>query len=219
MYVGLKMLKSFQTVAPKTPVLQARKLLEQADLWMLLVLDGARLAGYLRAEDISAALPSVMTTLDKHEALYLVSKLTVDKIMRRDITTVPPEMEIEAAADIMCKKNLAGLAVTDAKGTLVGYISRTVMLEVFVEEMGFRDGGSRLVVEVEDRRGVLHELSGIVLEHGVSIISTGTFYHDGQRMVVLRLACEDASPIAAAIQDRGYRLMTAADFVAEWIRQ
>jgi acetoin utilization protein AcuB len=35
------------------------------------------------------ALPSVMTTLEKHEALYLLTRLTVGKIMRRDITVVP----------------------------------------------------------------------------------------------------------------------------------
>jgi acetoin utilization protein AcuB len=219
MYVGLKMLKSFHTVTPKTSLTQAQKLLEQEHLWMLLVMDGDKLVGYLRSEDISAALPSVLTTLEKHEALYLLTKLTVDKIMRRDITAVAPELEIEAAADIMCRKNLAGLAVVDAAGSLVGYINRTVMLEVLVEEMGFTQGGSRLVISVEDRRGVIHELSGIILDQDVSIISTGTFYHDGRRMVVMRLATDDASKIAAAIQERGYRLMTAADFVGEWIRQ
>lgn len=219
MYVGLKMLKSFHTVTPKTSLTQAQKLLEQEHLWMLLVMDGEKLVGYLRSEDISAALPSVLTTLEKHEALYLLTKLTVDKIMRRDITAVSPELEIEAAADIMCRKNLAGLAVVDASGGLVGYINRTVMLEVLVEEMGFTQGGSRLVISVEERRGVIHELSGIILDQGVSIISTGTFFHDGSRMVVMRLATNDASKIAAAIQERGYRLMTAADFVGEWIRQ
>lgn len=219
MYVGLKMLKSFHTVTPKTDLIQAKKLLEQEHLWMLLVMDGEKLVGYLRQEDLSAALPSVLTTLEKHEALYLLTKLTVDKIMRRDITSVEPELEIEAAADIMCRKNLAGLAVVDASGKLVGYINRTLMLEVLVEEMGLNQGGSRLVIEVEDRRGVLHELSGIILDHGVSIISTGTFYHHDSRMVVIRLATDDPSRIAAAIQERGYRLMTAADFMGEWIRK
>jgi acetoin utilization protein AcuB len=92
------------------------------------------------------------------------------------------------------------------------------MLDVLVEEMGLRQGGSRIVFEVEDRAGVIHEVSGIIKEFGVSIISTGTFFHDGRRMVVIRLATDDPSRIAVAIGERGYRLVTAEDFVMEWLR-
>jgi acetoin utilization protein AcuB len=218
MYVGLKMLKNFQTVTPKTPVSKAQSLLEKEDLGMLLVVDGERLAGYVRKEDVFAALPSVMSTLEKHEALYLLSRLTVEKIMRRDITTVEPEMEIEAAADIMYRKNLAGLAVVDSSGKLVGYINRTVMLDVLVEELGFREGGSRIVFEVEERQGVLHEVTGVIRSKGVSIISTGTFYNEGKRIVVIRLATDDASDVVAGLEQAGYKMKTAADFVGEWLR-
>lgn len=217
MYVGLKMLKGFKTVTPRTSVAEAQKLLEQQHLWMLLVVDGEKLVGYVRSEDIMAALPSVMTTLDKHEALYLISKLTIDKIMRRDIVSVPPEMEIEAAASIMHEKNVAGLAVVDARGKLIGYINRTVMLDVLVEEMGLRQGGARIVFEVEDRPGVLREVTGLIADKGVSIISTATFFHDGRRMVVIRLATDDASGIVAALDERGYRIQTYADFAGEWM--
>jgi CBS domain-containing protein len=119
MYVGLKMLKDFRKVTPKTPVKDADRFLRESDLWMLLVVDdeSGELVGYVRKEDIAMALPSVMTTLEKHEALYLLAKLTVGRIMRRDITVVPPEMDIEAAAEIMYQKNLAGLAVVDSRAS------------------------------------------------------------------------------------------------------
>lgn len=141
MYVGLKMLRNFVTVTPKTPVLEAQKLLEESRLGMLLVVEGGKLLGYVRPEDLSAALPSIMTSLDKHEIKYLMSKLSVERIIRKDIKTVAPEVEIEAAADLMFEKNLAGLAVVDHQGGLIGYINRSVMLDVLVEEMGHREGG------------------------------------------------------------------------------
>jgi acetoin utilization protein AcuB len=113
---------------------------------------------------------------------------------------------------------LAGLAVVDDDtGKLLGYINRSVMLEVLVEEMGLLAGGKRIVFEVADRPGVIHEVSGIIAQKGVSIISTGTFFHENRRMVVIRVATEDESPIAAALQERGYKLVTAADFVGEWL--
>ncbi|MHC1789913.1 CBS domain-containing protein [Solidesulfovibrio sp.] len=217
MYVGLKMLKDFTKVTPQTPVLDADKLLKGSDSWMLLVVDEAKnLLGYIRKEDIALALPSIMTTLEKHEALYLLSKLTVQKIMRKDIIAVHPEMEIEQAAEIMYQKNLAGLAVLNEQQKLVGYINRSVMLDVLVEEMGLKQGGSRIVFEVEDRTGVLHEVSGIIKDMGVSIIATGTFYHNDRRMVVIRLAVDDPCLVAGAIERKGYRLVSAADFEEEW---
>jgi acetoin utilization protein AcuB len=218
MYVGLKMLRDFETVTPKTPVNEAIRILDESKLWMLLVVEDDKLVGYVRKEDLTAALPSMMTTLEKHELHYLMTKLTVAKIMRKDIRRVSPETEIEVAADIMEKENLAGLAVMTEDGRLVGYINRTVMLDVLVEELGLRLGGSRIVFEVADRTGVLHEVSGLIASKGVSIISTATFFHNDRRMVVIRVALDDPSSIAASLQELGYRPVTAEDFVEEWVK-
>ena len=216
MYVGLKMLKDFVTVSPSTLVKEADRLLEEKKLWMLLVVEDDKLVGYVRKEDIRGALPSMVSSLEKHEANYLMAKLTVKEITRKDITTVPPETEIEAAADLMCEMNLAGLAVVDHENRLIGYINRSVMLEVLVEEMGHREGGSRIVVQTEDRTGVIYEVAGIISNMKKNIISTGTFNHGNSKLLVVRGHTDDASPIAAALQERGYRVMGPMDFMAEW---
>jgi len=216
MYVGLKMLKDFHPVNPKTPLSEAKKILEKEEFWMILVTDGGKLVGYVRHEDLSAALPSMLSTLERHEALYLISKLTVEHVMRKDITTVPPEMDIESAAKIMHDKNLAGLAVVDGGGRLIGYINRTVMLEVLVEEMGLALGGSRLVFEVEDRPGVIREVAEVISSRNVSILSTSTFFHGGRRMVVIRVDAADDAGVRRGLEEKGYTLESAADFKAEW---
>jgi len=216
MYVGLKMQKDFHAVTPRTPLAEAKKLLEKEECWMLLVTEGDRLAGYVRHEDLTAALPSLVSTLERHEANYLISKLTVGMVMRKDITVVAPEMEIEQAAQIMHDKNLAGLAVVDAKGSLIGYINRTVMLEVLVDEMGLALGGSRLVFEVEDRSGVILEAAQVIAGQGASILSTSTFFHNGRRMVIIRVNVEEDSAIRRGLEEKGYRLESAADFQHEW---
>ena len=217
MYVGLKMLRDFVKVTPNTLVEDAQKQLVDSKLWMLLVVDDdGKLVGYVRKEDISAALPSLVTSLEKHELNYLMSKLTVEKIYRTDIKTVTPETEIEGAADMMYEMNLAGLAVVDASGELIGYINRNVMLDVLAEEMGYREGGSRLTLEVEDRSGVLYEVAGVIANMKISIISIGTFFYSGRRIVVVRIDTDDPSAVAAALQDRGYKLVTPANFTGEW---
>lgn len=216
MFVGLKMLKNFIAMAPDALAEDAQRLMDEQQFWMLFVVKDGKLVGYVRLEDLKAAMPSLMTGLDKHELNYLLSKLTVSRIMRKDITTVTPETEIETAAMLMHDKNLAGLAVVDQTGDLVGYINRTVMLEVLAEEMGHGQGGSRIVFEVEDRPGVLKEVAGIIDALGYSIISTGTFTHRTRRMVVIRVDTPNPSSIAAALQKAGYEVVGPEDFKHEW---
>ncbi len=218
MYVGLKMLKRgrFATVTPDSLVTEADKLMLDNRLWMILVTEGDKLVGYVRNTDVREALPSMATTLDKHELNYLLSKLTVRKIMRKDLPTVLPETEIEEAAWMMYDRDLAGMAVVDSRNNLLGYINRSTMLEVLVEEMGLKQGGSRIVFEVEDRTGVMAEVSSLISDIGVSIIATGTFYHDSRRIVVFRVQTEDPTPIAKELHERGYKLVGPDTFAGEW---
>ena len=216
MFVGLKMLKNFIAMPPDALAEDALRLMEEQLSQMLFVLREGKLVGYVRLEDIKAAMPSLMTGLDKHEINYLLSKLTVDRIMRKDITPIPPETEIESAAMLMHDKHLAGLAVVNPNGDLIGYINRTVMLAVLAEQMGFGQGGSRIVFEVEDRPGVLKEVAGIIDALGYSIISTGTFTHKTRRMVVIRVDTPNPSSIAAALQKTGYDVVGPEDFKHEW---
>jgi len=216
MYVGLKMLKDFPTATPDTLVIEADKIMHQNRLWMLLVVEGKKLVGYVNKEDVREALPSRATSLDKHELNYLLSKLTIGKMLRKDVPTVTPETEIEEAAELMHLDNLAGMAVVDTKNNLLGFINRSVMLDVLVEEMGLRQGGARIVFEVEDRTGVIHEVSGIISDMGISIISTGTFYHDSKRLVVFRVKTDDPTPVAKALHDVGYTLVGPETFEDTW---
>ncbi len=218
MYVGLKMLKlgQFPTVTPDSLVIEAEKLMERNRLWMILVVDDGRLVGFVNREDTAEALPSRATSLSRHEINYLLTKLKVKEIMKKDVNIVPPHMEIEECADLMDRENLAGVAVVDRKQKLLGYINRTVMLEVLVEEMGLRLGGSRIAFEVEDRTGVIHEVSGIIARLGMSIISTSTFFHNSRRLVVFRIMTADPAPVVKELEAVGYRMVGPETFEADW---
>ncbi|KUJ96905.1 MAG: acetoin utilization protein AcuB [Desulfonauticus sp.] len=217
MYVGLKMITQFPTLSPQDLVVDADKIMEENKLWMLLITDEkGKLLGYLRKEDVRQALPSLATSLSKHEINYILAKLTVEKLIRKDIVSVHPSTEIEVAAQIMYEKDLPGLAVVNRKNKLIGYINRSVMLEVLVEEMGLRQGGARITFEVEDRTGVIAEVSSFIAELGFSIISTGTFFHQNKRIVVLRVQTDDPTPIVKELINRNYTIIGPEDFADQW---
>ncbi len=208
MYVGLRMLKNFVTVTPQTLISDAEKMLDEHKLGKLLVLnDAGKLVGYVRENDIARALPSLVTSLNRHEINYLVSQLTIDKIMRTNMECIEPEASIEEAAKRMFDKNLAGLAVIDKNKELIGYINRQVMLSVLVEEMGLEQGGSRISVAFEDKTGVLAEIFSIIKEMNISIISTSVFVEKDGRIAVLRLKTENPAPVEEAISKLGYTII------------
>ena len=134
MYVGLAMHKHVPTITSDTLIIKADRMMEENKLWILLVVENGELKGYVAKEDIRAALPSGATTFSKHELNYLLSKMTVKDLVRGGMPTVNPETEIEVAAKIMHDRDLAGLAVVDKKNHLKGYISRSSMLSVLVED-------------------------------------------------------------------------------------
>lgn len=216
MYVGLKMLREFPTVSPATLVIDADKIMETRKVWMLPVTENGHLVGYINKEDVRAALPSPMTTLSRHELNYLLQKLTIGKIIHREAISVLPETDLEEAAKIMQQNALTGLAVVSKDNRLVGVINRSVMLDILTEQMGLKQGGERLTVEVLDRTGVIAEIAGIVAGLGVSIISMATFFHGDQRMLVLRLKTEDPAEVIKALAERGYKAVGPEHFADEW---
>jgi acetoin utilization protein AcuB len=208
--------KHVPTITSDTLIIKADRMMEENRLWILLVVEDGKLKGYVAKEDIRAALPSGATTFSKHELNYLFSKLTVKDLVRREMPTVTPETEIEVAAKIMYDRDLAGLAVVDGDNRLKGYISRGSMLAVLVEEMGLELGGSRIAIEVEERKGVMAELSRLFFDLGVNILSTSTFYRDNKRLLVFRVRADDMDAVLKVIEDKGYKIAGPDHFAHEW---
>jgi acetoin utilization protein AcuB len=216
MYVGLAMDKHVPTITSDTLIIKADRMMEEHRLWILLVVEDGKLKGYVAKEDIRAALPSGATTFSKHELNYLLSRMTVKELVRGGMPTVSPETEIEVAAKIMNDKDLAGLAVVDAKNRLKGYISRGSMLAVLVEEMGLELGGLRIAIEVEDRKGLMAEVSRLFFDMGVNILSTSTFFRGNQRLLVFRVRTDDADALQRMLTEKGYKIAGPERFEQEW---
>ena len=216
MYVGLKMITDPVFVTKETLITEANDVMEQKRLWAIPVVENKKLIGYIRKEDVRTALPSPATLLSKHELPEIMSHITVQEFIRKDIITVTPEMEIEKAAEIMAEQNLPGLAVVTESGRLIGYINRSVMLDVLVEEMGLHRGGSRFAIEFEDRPGVMAEVSGLIHEMGLNFVSAASFCHNSTYILVFRVQTADLQPIIAELEKRSYRIVGPEQFADQW---
>ena len=93
-------------------------------------------------------------------------------------------------------------------GTVVGIITETDIFKTFVDVMGLHDGKTRITLEVEDKVGVVNEISGIFMENGLSIDSLVTCKKpDGRYEIVIRGDIPSVEDIRAKIEAKGYRVI------------
>jgi acetoin utilization protein AcuB len=153
------------------------------------------LIGIVSESDLLNASPSEATSLSVWEINYLLSKLTVDKVMTKNVITITGDTPIEEAARIMADNKVGGLPVVDSQKTgengikVVGIITETNLFRIFLELFGARAKGIRLSVLVTNEPGALCRLTGAIQSINGNIIALGTFLGEntGNGMVTLKV--------------------------------
>ncbi len=136
-----------------------------------------KLVGIVLEKDLLYASPSPATSLSVYELNYLVSRITVESLMTRDVVTVSEDTSLEEAARIMADNNIGGLPVM-RDDRLVGMITESDLFKVFLELLGAREWGTRVTLRVPDQRGMLAKVSGAISARGADIVALGTFWGD-----------------------------------------
>lgn len=192
------------TVTPETTLPEAIHLTGQRGVRHLPVLDGDQLVGILSDRDLKQAMASPATSLDAHELNYLLDHLHVEEIMTRTVITIGRTFPIEAAACLMVQEKIGALPVTDS-GKLVGLVTETDVLRLFVRALGASEPSSRLDIILDNRPHALAEAVQAVDAAGADISSimtlTGT---SGFKEVVLRVRTINPAPVVWALEARGF---------------
>ena len=175
MIVKNRMTRNPITISPDTPVAEAQRIMRREKIHRLPVLNKKKeLVGIVTEKDLLYASPSPATTLDIHEITYLLSQLTVKKVMSTQVLTITSDTVLEEAARIMVDSDIGGLPVVDS-GSLVGIITESDLFKVFMELFGARHSGLRVTILIPDKPGEISALGQAITEKGGDIISLGTF--------------------------------------------
>jgi acetoin utilization protein AcuB len=158
-------------IHPELSLTEARSLMDKERIGHLPVLNKSNeLAGVLSKKDLLKAGPSPATSLDMYEISYLLSKLNVEKVMQKNVITVPEDEVVEEAARIMADKGIGCLPVM--KGSLlVGIITDTDLFHVFINAFGARHKGVRIIINFNEKPGQLAKFAGAVAEKGGNIVA------------------------------------------------
>jgi CBS domain-containing protein len=191
-------------ITPKTSLPEAMRLLRHRGIRHLPVVEDDTLVGIVSDRDLKGAMASPATSLESHELRYLLDALTVDEIMTRAVITVGRTIPIEEAARLMVKEKVSALPVTE-RGRLVGIVTETDVLELFVKGMGAGEPSSRIDVRLAGNNTTLADLVHAVEAASVDISSIMTLGdRAGQKDVVIRVRSIDPRPAVANLEARGY---------------
>ncbi|MEW8960155.1 MAG: ACT domain-containing protein, partial [Moorella sp. (in: firmicutes)] len=116
------------------------------------------------------------------------------------------------AALLMREHKIDNLLVMENE-KLVGIITQTDLFEALIKLFGLRRPGVRVTLEVEDRIGVLANISRKVAEAGINIINVASRQKDDvHTYVVLRLATDDVSALLPVLEAEGYRVVHVTSY-------
>lgn len=167
------------------------------------VLDAGRLVGIISDRDIKQSMTSASLATEGHTRDLLLDGLTAGQIMTRRVTTIGPSCGVEEAARLMATLKLSALPVTE-DDRLLGIVTETDVLHLFVRSLGALEPSTRLDVIVRDSTAGLSDVVRAVEDSGIRISSVMTLRSGDQREVVLRLATIDSGPAVKALEGRGY---------------
>jgi acetoin utilization protein AcuB len=211
------MTKNPITVNSETLILDAQKIMEENHIRRLPVVDKGKLAGIVTQHDLLKASPSPATSLSVHELNYLLSKMKVKEIMKRNPVTITPDTPFEEALEIGQEKKIGSFPVVE-DGKLVGIATESDIVRVMTRALGIREEGSRITIEgLGAKLGDLGKIIAIVDRFQTIILSMMTFPRPEKKdwMIVLRLKTTDPDPIVRDFKKAGFNVTYASWFRCE----
>jgi len=158
-------------IHPELSLSEARSLMDREQIGHLPVLNKNNdLAGLITRSGLLKASPSPVTSLDMYEISYLLAKLSVDKVMEKDVITVQENEIIEEAARIMADQGIGCLPVMNGS-LLVGIVTDSDIFHFFVNAFGARHQGIRITVNFREKPGQLAAFAGAVAGKSGNIVA------------------------------------------------
>jgi acetoin utilization protein AcuB len=196
MTVGRRMTPNPIAIKKDFPVSEAQNKMRKEYVHRFPIVDDhGKLVGIVTEKDLLYASPSPATTLDVYEMSYLLSKLTVEKVMTSEVISINVDDPIEEAARVMSDNNIGGLPVL-GDGKLVGIITESDVFKAFIEMFGARESGIRISMLVPQKPGELADLTSAIFHAGGNILGLGNFLGEDSSEVYMTLKVENLTSAA-----------------------
>ncbi|MCR5494428.1 MAG: CBS and ACT domain-containing protein [Treponema sp.] len=184
------MTKNPITITPESSVTEARALMNKNNIGKLPVVDkNFKLVGMVTKNDLAKCAPSQATTLDMYEISYLLSKLTVEKIMVKNVFTVQDTDVVENAAKLMLDNGIGCVPVMSGD-LIVGILTESDLFALFTEMFGANRSGIRVIFSLDDTPGQLAKIVDQIANKNGNLVSlvTRELKDSSMRRVTMKIA-------------------------------
>jgi acetoin utilization protein AcuB len=195
MFVRQRMTPNPVTIGPHAMLSEAQEKMTAGHFRRLPVMDAGTLVGILTDRDVRRHWGSEERT--KVQAAMIETPLTI-----------PPDMPIEEATQLMLRDQISGLPVVE-NGKLIGIVTTSDILKAFLDVTGASTPDStRINLLLTDKQNLV-EVTQIIHEANGQILAVGTYEEptSHQRAYFLRVAGADAAKATAALRQKGYSLL------------
>ena len=166
------MTKDPLTVSPDTLAVEAQKIMKENKIRRLPVVEKGKLVGMVTFRNLIEAAPSSATSLSIHELNYLIMKIKVKDLMKKNVITVSPEDTVIDAIVRGVEKGIGGFPVVDEQGRLVGIVTETQIARAMIQLFGTEAKNEIISLEnVDLQPGTFGKIVTLVEKLGINIIS------------------------------------------------
>jgi acetoin utilization protein AcuB len=208
MLVGERMNHPVITVSQAMSVIDALNFMRKEKIRRAPVVKDGRMVGIVSENDLMNASPSPATSLSVWEVNYLISKITVKEIMKKNVITVKEDTPIEEAARIMADNKIGALPVL-RDTNIVGIITETDLFKIFLELMGARESGVRVTAFIAEQTGQLAKITEVIANAKGNFVAFGQFAGEGpaNRLVTFKVSNLNLEDVKRLIEPLVERLV------------
>ncbi len=196
------------TVPSNMPVLEARKIMEVHKIRRLPVVDKGKLVGVVTKNMTRRAAPSEATSLSVWEINYLMAKMTVKDIMKKDPVTIDSDITVERAVATAQERGVGALPVMEGD-VVVGIITTNdFFYKILNPLLGINENGRRVLVYGADTPDQICKVMDAVKESGSGIkaIHTIAFPEAASRDLIVHIESEDAKGMVEKLKGMGFHV-------------
>ena len=128
-----EMIKDIKSISSSERLIHARRILLDSKIGRLPVIDDGEIVGILTSKDVIRCLISFRKNVPENHQQAQIKNIVVGDIMSKNIMTISENSSIDEVANIFIETGYNGLPVVDDNNKVVGIITQTDLLRIFIE--------------------------------------------------------------------------------------
>lgn len=208
MFVSDVMTTNVVTISGDTSLADAHRIIDAHRVRRLPVVDKGKLVGIVSRDTLERSGPSQLTTFSMHEASYLLTKITVREVMKREVLTVAPDTTVEEAVALAQSRKVGALVAVES-GRVVGIVTTNdIFYKVVNPLLGIDRPGIRFSVHKWQGIADLTRMLNIMAEFRSDIVNVyaRTAADGGENEVLIQLATADPVGLIDALKKGGFEV-------------